>query len=189
MPIQYISRLEKIYYLHEGVTKTGKPRYYFSLKSEGKLLDSMPEGFEVYENPSGQVYCRKVPKKIITDEEVALVEQGMKQFSKIEYYKIDVRQKTIRVFITKQNTDRLLEVLSTGRGLKEARRLLMLGIDYSPYMEFVLVDDKARLFIVRRYCFKGSVDDWINVGESGRLDELVKEYVRHLGEDSYYELF
>ncbi|MCI5220566.1 MAG: hypothetical protein D3914_15585, partial [Candidatus Electrothrix sp. LOE2] len=88
MPIQYVSRLEKTYYLHEGMTKTGKPRYYISLKSEGKLLDVMPEGFEIYENPNGQVYCRKIPKKIITDEEVALVEQGMERFSKIEYYKI-----------------------------------------------------------------------------------------------------
>ncbi|WP_339137246.1 MAG: hypothetical protein WGN25_04445 [Candidatus Electrothrix sp. GW3-4] len=189
MPLQYVNRLEKTYYLHEGVTKTGKPRYYFSLKSEGKLLDNMPEGFEIYENPSGQVYCRKVPKKIITDEEVALVEQGMERFSKIEYYKIDVRQKTIRVFITNQDTDRILEIISSGSGLKEARKLLMLAIDYSPYMEFVLTDDKARLFIVRRYCFKGAVDDWTNVGEPDRLDELVKKYVRHLGEDSYYELF
>ena len=38
-----VSRLEKTYYLHEGVTKTGKPRYYFSLKSEGKLLENVPE--------------------------------------------------------------------------------------------------------------------------------------------------
>jgi hypothetical protein len=189
MPIQYVSRLEKTYYLHEGVTKTGKPRYYFSLKSEGKLPDSMPEGFEVYENPSGQVYCRKVPKKIITDEEVALVEQGMERFSRIEYYKIDVRQKTIRVFITNQDTDRILEIISAGREQKEAREILMQAVEYSPYLEFVLTDDKARLFTVRRYCFRGSTDDWTNLGEPGRLEELVKEYVRHLGEDSYYDLF
>ncbi len=189
MPIQYVSRLEKTYYLHEGVTKTGKPRYYISLKSEGKLLDIMPEDFEIYENPSGQVYCRKIPKKIITDEEVAIVEQGMERFSKIEYYKIDVKQKTIRVFIVNQDTDSLLEILSARREQKEARKLLMQAIDYSPYMELVLTNDKARLFTVRRYCFLGSVDDWIKVGKPGRLDELVKEYVRHLGEDSYYELF
>lgn len=188
-PLQYVSRLNRTFYLHEGVTKTGKPRYYLSLKNEGKLLDTMPEGFEIYENPDGQVYCRKIPKKIITDEEVAIVEQAMKRFSKVEYYTIDVRQKTISVFIANQDTDRLLEFISPGREQEEARSTLMQAISYSPYMEFVLTDDKERLFTVRRYCFLGSVDDWIDIGEPGRLDELVKEYVRHLGEESYYDLY
>lgn len=189
MPLQYVSRLDRTYYLHEGVTKTGKPRYHFSQKSEGKLLDIMPEGFEIYENPNGQVYCRKIPKKIITDEERAIVKQGMERFSKFEYYKLDVKQKTIHVFIPHQNTDVILEMLGATREEKEARKMLTQLIHYSPYMEFVLTDEKARLFTVRRFCFLGSVYDWINVGEQGRLEDLVREYIPHLGEESYYELY
>ena len=36
MAITYTNRKGKTYYLHEGVTKKGKPRYYFSLKDEGQ---------------------------------------------------------------------------------------------------------------------------------------------------------
>ena len=77
MPIQYTNRRSQTYYLHQGTTKTGKPKYYFSMKSEGTLADKIPDGFEIYENPNAQVFLRKIQPKIITDEEVALVEQGM----------------------------------------------------------------------------------------------------------------
>jgi len=40
----------------------------------------------------------------------------------------------------------------------------------------------------QRYCFLGSVDDWIEIGKPGKLSTLVKRYVKHLGQDSYVEL-
>ncbi len=65
------------YYLHQGVTKTGKPKYHFAMKSEGNLVDVTPEGFEIYENPNAQVFLRRIPPKMITDEERQLAEAGM----------------------------------------------------------------------------------------------------------------
>ena len=38
LTVQYINRRSKSYYLHEGKTKTGKPKYHFSMKKEGKLV-------------------------------------------------------------------------------------------------------------------------------------------------------
>ena len=46
------------------------------MKSEGTLVDKVPDGFEIYENPNAQVFLRRIQPKIITDEEVALVEHG-----------------------------------------------------------------------------------------------------------------
>jgi len=37
-------------------------------------------------------------------------------------------------------------------------------------------------------CFVGSVDDWIDIGH-GSLAALVKRYVKHLGQESYFELY
>jgi hypothetical protein len=42
----------------------------FAMKSEGQLADRIPEGFEIYENPNAQVFLRRIPPKIITDEEL-----------------------------------------------------------------------------------------------------------------------
>ncbi|KYC40470.1 hypothetical protein WA1_26460 [Scytonema hofmannii PCC 7110] len=44
------------------------------------------------------------------------------------------------------------------------------------------------LFELQRYCFLGSVDDWINIGLPDTLQNLVETYVQHLGRESYYEL-
>jgi hypothetical protein len=56
-------------------------------------------------------------------------------------------------------------------------------------LQLVLMDKAKREFETRRYCFLGSIDDWIAIGEVGTLPELVKTYVPHLGEESYFELY
>lgn len=56
-------------------------------------------------------------------------------------------------------------------------------------LRFILVDKKARRFVTERFCFRGSVDDWIHIGGPGPLADQVSEYVEHLGRESMYELF
>ena len=63
------------------------------------------------------------------------------------------------------------------------------AIHFSPMLVFQLVDDTRRTFQTQRYCFLGSVDDWIKIGKPGKLATLVKKYVKHLGQDSYVELW
>jgi len=46
MTIEYINRRGKKHYLHEGQTKTGKPKYYFSQKNEGNLAEIIPDGMK-----------------------------------------------------------------------------------------------------------------------------------------------
>ena len=58
MAIEYINRKGDTYYLHERKTKTGKPKYHFSMKKDGELVESIPHGYEIYENPNAQVFLR-----------------------------------------------------------------------------------------------------------------------------------
>ena len=95
MPVQHINKKGQTFYLHQGITKTGKPKYFFSMKVEETLGDKIPEGFEIYENPNAQVFLRKIQPKIITDEEIRLVERGIKQYSKLKYYQIDVKNSSL----------------------------------------------------------------------------------------------
>jgi hypothetical protein len=62
-------------------------------------------------------------------------------------------------------------------------------LNYSPMLRFVLVDKAKRQFQTYRYCFLGSIDDWISIGKVDDLSRLVATYVRHLGEESYYDLY
>ena len=88
MPITHVNAKGKTYYLHQGTTKTGKPKYYFSPKSDGNLVEVIPEGFEIYEHPNAQVFLRQIQPKIITDAERQVVENSMQKYAGVSHYKI-----------------------------------------------------------------------------------------------------
>ncbi|MCZ6876268.1 MAG: hypothetical protein O7G88_22525 [bacterium] len=192
MPITHVNAKGKTYYLHQGTTKTGKPKYYFSMKREGRLAESIPEDFEIYENPNAQVFLRRIPPKIITDEERQLVEDGMRKYASVQDYKIDVKGKTIIVYTADQSVDTLVDLFKDLHPDPTASPQLMTTlrgvIQYSPMLTFILDDKEQRLFTAQRYCFRGSIDDWIDI-DHGKLEKLVKTYVQHLGNESYFELF
>ena len=188
--VEYINRRGDKYYLHEGKTKKGNPRYYFSKKRDGILTDSIPDGYEIYENPNAQVFLRKIPPRVFTDKELSIVEEGMRKHSGLKDFKIDVKKNAIVVLLPDQNPDLLKRVFSSfmfpgNSKLDEAFAQIS---TYSPMMRFALVDKESREFAVERWCFLGSIDDWIFINSSRNLAELVKRYCKHLGKDSFYEL-
>ena len=55
-------------------------------------------------------------------------------------------------------------------------------------MRFKLVNATDRIFIAERFCSRGSINDWIPIGDAGNLSELSWKYIRHINNDSFYEL-
>ena len=191
MAVEYVNRKGDTYYLHEGETKKGNPRYYFSKKKDGVLVESIPDGHEIYENPNAQVFLRKIPPKIFTDKEISTVEKGVRKYSGLRDFKVDVKKNAIVVFLPDQNPDFLKSALSRLAphiGSSELGEIFTQVSSYSPMMRFVLVGKKNREFAVERWCFLGSIDDWIFIDNSNDLAKLVKKYCRHLGKDSFYNL-
>jgi hypothetical protein len=166
------------------------PKYYFSLESKGQLADAVPEGFEIYENPNAQVFLRKIPPKLITDTERQVVENGMRKYAGVQDCKIDVKGKTIVIYTPNQSVEefsQLLKDLNPFIGEAKVREYFTRSVQYSPMLQFLLEDEQRRLFTAQRYCFRGSIDDWIDIGY-GPLTTLVKQYVKHLGKESYFDL-
>jgi len=112
VPITYTNAKGKTYYLHQGTTKTGKPKYYFATNPEGRLAASIPERFEIYENPNAQVFLRRIPPKIMTDEERQVVEEGMRRSADVKDYKIDVKGNVIALFIRRFRISMLCPICS-----------------------------------------------------------------------------
>lgn len=159
------------------------------MKEDGVLAESIPEGYEIYEDPNARVSLRKIRPKIITDEEVAIVENGVRDFAKLDNFKIDVKSNSIVVFLPDQDLDRLEGILSQlWLDSSKVHQALSEVLSYSPMMRFILIDEESRKFGVERYCFRGSMDDWIDLDESTDLARLVKKYGKHLGRDSFYDL-
>jgi hypothetical protein len=191
MPVEYINRKGQKYYLYEGRTKTGKPKYFFAMKSDGTLVPTLPEGYEIYENPNAQVFLRKILPQSITAEEIATVKAGVKQYAKLNYFIVDVKKKAIVVYLGEQKEiDDLMELSSfiPVRDTSVLRDSLARSRNYFPMMQFVLEDAKTREFSVQRWCSRSSVDGWLFLDCSTDLKSLVQTYGRHLGKESFYDL-
>jgi hypothetical protein len=190
MAVEHINRKGQKYYLHQGTTKTGKPKYFFSQKSEGTLVQTIPDGFEVYENPNAQVFLQRIQPKIITLDEIATLEKGIQKFSHLHYCKIDVKKDTIYVYTPNQNVNNLSKLYSSFSTANpvDIETTIARSISYSSMLRFILYNEQKRIFTAQRFCFLGSIDDWIGIGYPDTLPILVEKYMQHLEKDSFYEL-
>lgn len=196
MTVQYTNRRSKTYYLYEGKTKTGKPKYHFSMKKEGKLVKKIPDGYEIYEHPTNaQVFLRKEQPKIFTDIERHLIDKYLKKIATSKRYIFDIKGKVITIFEADQDIDKLKELFGSifVPGFKDEKSAIDFAvnsaINYSPMMRFTLDDKVKRTFIAERYCFLGSIDDWMYISGPDSLNNLLKKYSKHLGEESFYDLY
>jgi hypothetical protein len=190
--VTYTNRKGQTYYLRQGQTSKGNPKYHFAQHQEGgDLVDEIPAGYEIYENPNGRVFLRRIPAQTITPEEVTAVRGGMQRYGHLERFIIDVKKNAILVYTPDQDVDMLLDALSSIAGLIPggAQEKLESILTYSPMLQFVLVDKANRLFQAYRFTFFSDFDDWMPIGTEGDLPALVKEYASHLEQDSYYELY
>ena len=71
--------------------------------------------------------------------------------------------------------------------MAEMQALLDERAQFSPVMRFTLFDDEQRTFQTERWCYLGSIDDWIYIGPSGLLDLLAQRFIPKLGTDALYE--
>jgi len=120
------------------------------MQSEGTLAASIPVGFEIYETPNAQVFLRRIPPKIITEEERQVVEDGMRKYAEVQEYKIDVKGNAIVVYTADQDIDVLVNLfqdVGSMRDEAQIRSAIRREITYSPMLQFVLSDEKQRVFV------------------------------------------
>ncbi len=191
MPIHYVNRKGDTYFLHESKTKTGKPKWFFSKKTEGKLAEAIPAGYEIYENHNAQVFLRTIVPLLVTKKEIETVEQGVRKLAKVRYFLVEAKNDSIVVFVANQQGGFLEASVAARFGISDLEKLTtaMQGyLTYLPMMRFCLIDEKRRRFAVERWCFLGSIDDWFPLKGCADLSTLVKTFAPHLGEESFYEL-
>ncbi|HZM06785.1 MAG TPA: hypothetical protein VFC44_27600 [Candidatus Saccharimonadales bacterium] len=188
MSVEHVSRSGQVYYLHVKSRKNGRPNFYFSKDPEGPPVDAVPDGFEIYENIGGQVFLRRIPKKLIADDEVELTRAALALHAEKWRHKIDVKKNIVTVYET-DSSDDLSELLAPWVDPAKEKEYRIRNAHYMAVLRFILTDPARRIFKAERYCFRGSVDAWIDIGPPAPLPALLKKYVKHLGKDSFYDLF
>jgi hypothetical protein len=189
MPFSYTTRRGKTYYLHTGPKRGGGIQHYVSTDPDGPVAESVPDGFELYETPNGQVYLRKSKPALIQPDEMELVNAELSKHQTSEHcYLGDVKGNEIVIHEgdTHIETLRAINIRFSERGLEEyaARHA-----QFTAVMRFVLKDKDKREFAPERFCFRGSVEDWVSIGEPAPLQKLISKFFKHLGKDSMYDLY
>ena len=129
---------------------------------------------------------------MITELETKLIEKELKKLDATTLYVTDVKGEEIVIYQSNENVENLKEIFGSISPFHDASRvenIIKSETTYAPIMKFILDDEKERTFVVNRYCFRGSIDDWIDIGAPMHLKEASKVFLEHLGKDSFYELF
>jgi hypothetical protein len=193
MSLEYVNRRKKRYFLHQGKTKTGKPKYYASSKDGPTRIDQMPDGYEFYEDPeSAIVTIRKtLPTRILPLERTRL-EAWVRKLAGIEHFIVEIKGDSLIVHTPGNDfeSDRDDWISSKfGMDATMFRSILAESASYSPMFRFTLIDEDERLFRVDRWCYLGSIDNWFPLSGGGQsLEKLAREYLPHLAKKSFFEL-
>ena len=195
MPITYTSRKGLTYYLCRGVTKTGKPRYYFAREPKGEPVEEVPAGYKISESVNGVVSLVKDRPSQLLPTEIAAVEAAIARHPQARNYRLNVKPDQFEICERAgPDMNELMDRFQV-EGLMRpglAERMLAEGERYgqfTPVMRFILADAERRIFRVQRMCYLGSIDDWINLSPTGPVDQLAHQLVLKLGTDQFFELY
>ena len=185
-------------HLCEGVTKTGKPRYYFSREQRDNVVDEIPAGYEITESVNGVVSLSKVRLKLLLDVEINKVREAVEEHPEGHKYRIGVKSKVITIYEPLGPDMReLVEIFASRLGLSGAvledfsERLAReneVHTRYTPVMRFTLSDMEERLFRAERMSYLGE-GDWIDVEYGKPIEELAERLIPVLGTEEFFELW
>jgi len=199
MSITYTNRKGRTYHLCQGVTKTGKSRYYFAREPKDTALEEIPEGYEIRESVNGVVSLAKTRPIELLEGEISVVQAALRAHSKARHYRVDVKSKQITIHeimgpdLMELVTD-LVNDIGIGAGLggdmaQWVQKQERVHGQFAPVMRFILTDGEKRHFKAQRMCYRGSADHWIDLEFGRSIAELAPILIPTLGTDKFFELF
>ncbi|HRX83259.1 MAG TPA: hypothetical protein P5307_29540 [Pirellulaceae bacterium] len=193
--MEYVNRRGHRYFVFQGKTKSGKPKYFASRKQKSdkaELIESLPESYELFENPAdGLVHIRLRRTSPIIEAERELVERLVLALSSYSIVQTIIDRNFIVVYVP--DTDpmdaaaRMVAIFGTTPA--KIAEWTASQTRYSAELRFGLVDADERLFVAERFCYRSSVDDWIPISGTSSLEPLVRQIAVRLGSDSFYDFF
>jgi hypothetical protein len=183
--IQYVNRKKQTYFVKVMPAKNGGKKYS-TVKDPSKCIDSellseMPDGFEFYETPEdARVFFRKKIHSSITEVEMSILDKVMSKHKSVKHYLLTKEKDAICISIGSFDEEvfKILNVAPNAAWIAAHQ-------SYEKRMRFV---KEEGTFEVQRFCYRGSVDDWIPIDYGDNLQKLARQYCPHLGEDSYFDL-
>jgi hypothetical protein len=172
MSIAYTNRKGVTYYLCQGVTKTGKPRYYFGREPKGEPVDEIPQGFRISESVNGRVSLVKDRAMQILLKEIAVVEAAVQRHPKARNYRVNVKHDRIEVYeLVGPSADELISALAQ-QGLGTPELASRICAEIERYGQFTAALLKGRGNYVCRVKLKELSQQLILPGQGISIGEL-----------------
>ena len=194
MPITHTNRQGVTYYLCQGTTKGGRPRYYFSRERRDTSPNAVPNGYVVTESVNGVVSLCRAQEATFHPDEVAAVRNALEAHPQPGNYRVAVKKDHIEVYerVGIGGDDLVREFVKEGfvpfGGIKAVLAERERRARFAAILRFGLVDTNRRFFTVDRMTFRGD-ERWLMVGGPRRLATLLKEVIPKLGTEAFFELF
>lgn len=93
----HLNRKGDHYYVHQGITKTGKPRYFVSREATN-ALSAVPSGFAFTESINGVVSLHRPSPALIPESDLAVVRSKIASHPRLEKYRVEAKGKFITVY-------------------------------------------------------------------------------------------
>ena len=191
--LTYVNRRGETYYLHEGRTKRGLPRYFVAKTVGAGALAAMPAGFEITESINGVVSVRRIDPDApaVPAPDVDLVRAEVARHPHLRFHRVDVAKGAIVVFqpvggLTVDSVVAIARTLGLPAALTEGRLAGQLGhSSYTPVLKFVPCGSEVYEMFRMTYRGRGG---WSWALTDGPLKKLVQKYVRLVGTDEFFEL-
>jgi hypothetical protein len=126
---------------------------------------------------------------------VAAIEAAVQQHPESRRYRVAVRHDRIEVYeqIVPDYNALLGELNRVGLSSPGLAERLQTEEEhyarYTPVLRFILLDPRRRRFGVQRMCSLGSVDGWLELGQTGPVATLARALIPTLGTDQFYEFW
>jgi len=183
----------KSYFIKSKKTKKGNTTYYVTKKEDETCLDEIPTGYEVFEKyDSGLMFIRKKKSSLFSLREINAIKKGLEKNKSIIDYRINLHGGELAIYTAeKEINDTSFESLKDLFYTQSQKsHYKSIWKRFEERMQIKIVQDKSgKYFEVKRYCYRGSVDDWITIGVESDIGVVGDKYLTHIGKDSYYELF
>lgn len=155
----------------------------------------MPEGFEFTESLNGVVSVRRVDTApgVIPEADIGAVRQEMSRHTHLRRYVVEERKGEIVIHepvgrLSNESLEGWGQMLGTSPAAFASRLAgLQARARYAPVMKFAPAGfGPPGDYTVYRMTYRGE-GGWRPLS-SGRLGQLVTDYIRHIGTDEFFEL-
>lgn len=185
MTISYKNIRGEDYYIRMKLTKKGNNSYFMTRKVNDDCLNDVPDGYEVFERyDSGMMFIRKKKKVKFTTKEIEVIEKELKRNKSVFDFKLDICGNLIKIFTMERNEDDGINDDDTLNRFFGDKTLLL----FKRFDERMRIYKKGKDVMLQRYCYRGSIDDWITIDYGEDFEAIIKSNLRHLGKESYYDL-